>query len=594
MDPNAVERKLAAILSADVVGYSRLMAQDEDETVRTLADYREEIGLLVRQHRGRVSDFAGDNFLAEYPTALDAVRCAVEIQGVLKARNASLPGRRKMEFRIGIHLGDIRVEDDRIYGDGVNIAARLEGLAEAGGICISGTVHDQVRRKLDQSYADLGEQRLKNIPESVRVYRVRTEPVGDVADESPPGMAELTVRGFAGRPAIAVLPFDNLSGDPDQEYFADGIAEDLITRLSAWRWFPVIARNSSFVYKGEAVDVKQVSKDLGVRYVVEGSVRKAGDRVRISAQLIDATSGHHVWAERYDRQLEDIFALQDEITQAILEGIEPRIREYEPERAIQRDPRNLDAWDLVQRALWHMQRMAQEDNAQAQRLFERALKLDPHSVLAFSGLATSHYMDIFEGWTDSTERSVSELVRTARRATALDDRDPHAQLALATAYTLTGPQEKMLAAAERAVELNPSMAMAYFYVGNLLAMAGRVEEAIASLEKGMRLSPRDPLLFGLLSGMAVAHFATERYEDAVDWAKRSLKQRNDWIDAWLTLAASYAHLGRMDEARAAVEELLQNHPEFSLSTAKLLVAAAGAPELNERWLDGLRRAGLKE
>jgi adenylate cyclase len=493
-------------------------------------------------------------------------------------------------------MGDVAVEADRIYGDGVNIAARLEGLAEAGGVCISATVHEQVRNKLDVGYTDLGDQPVKNIPDLVHVYRVRPaagRKAAGVADEETATADRLTVSGFGGRPAIAVLPFDNMSGDPEQEYFADGIAEDLITHLSAWRRFPVIARNSSFVYKGEAVDVKRVSRELRVRYVVEGSVRKAGDRVRITAQLIDATTGHHVWAERYDRRLDDIFALQDEITQAIVEGIEPSIRGYEPERALQRDPRNLDAWDLAQRGTWHAWRMTREDNELAHQLFERAVKLDPRSVSGFGGLAVTHYMDIFFQWSDSTERSMSELVRTAERAAAIDDKDPYAQIALATAYSMTGPQDKMLAAAERAVELNPSMAMAYFYIGNLLAIVGRAEEAIANLEKGMRLSPRDPVLFGFLSGVAWAHFAAERYEDAVDWAKRSLKHRSDWADALTALAASCAHLGRSDEARAAVDLIMRLHPEYSISTVQLISASA-SPEFTRRTLDGLRKAGLKE
>jgi adenylate cyclase len=596
MGAEHVEHKLAAILSADVVGYSRLMAEDEAATIRTLSDYREAVAMLVRQHRGRVVDSPGDNLLAEFPTARDAVRCGVEIQAVLEARNASLPSERRMDFRIGIHMGDVAVEGDRIYGDGVNIAARLEGLAEAGGVCISATVHEQVRNKLDVDYTDLGDQPVKNIPDLVHVYRIRLAAGRKLAGAAAGETAtadRLTVSGFGGRPAIAVLPFDNMSGDAEQEYFVDGIAEDLITRLSAWRRFPVIARNSSFVYKGEAVDVKRVSQELGVRYVVEGSVRKAGDRIRITAQLIDATSGHHVWAERYDRRLDDIFALQDEITQAIVEGIEPSIRGYEPERAIQRDPQNLDAWDLAQRGLWHAQRMTREDNEQARQLFERAVELDPRSVGAFGGLALAHYLDVYLHWTDSIERSTSELVRSAEKAVAIDDKDPHAQIALATAYSLTGAQDKMLAAAERAVELNPSLATAYFYIGNFLALAGRSEEAIANLEKGMRLSPRDPALFGFLSGVAWAHFAAGRYEDAVDWARRSLKQRSDWIDGLQALAASYAQLERMAEARAAAEEIRRLYPEFSLSTLAPFMKVA-SPEFTRRSLDGLRKAGLKE
>jgi adenylate cyclase len=596
VDPTSVERRLAAILSADVVGYSRLMAEDEAATVRTLGDYREEIGLLVRQHRGRVVDTAGDSLLAEFPTALDAVRCAVEVQGVLQARNASLPPDRRMEFRMGVHLGDVAVEDQRVYGDGVNIAARLQGLAEPGGVCVSGTVYEQVEKKLAVELEDFGERALKNIPRPVHVYGVRlllAKPQREAAAEALPGMHELTVPGFSGRPAIAVLPFENLSADPEQEYFADGIAEDLITRLSAWRYFPVIARNSSFVYRGRSVDVKQVSRELGVRYVVEGSVRKAGDRVRINVQLIDATTGHHVWAERYDRELRDLFALQDEITEALAGWLAPELMRAEQERAAHREPRSLDAWDCTQRGFWHSWKLNREDNAKARGFFEKAAELDPQLVMAFYGLAVTHYLDIFYQWTDSWEQSVGEMVREAERGAALDEKDAFGQLALGCAYSVTGPQEKMIAALELAIELNPSLAFAYGVLGNLLAIVRRPGEAIAALEKAMRLSPRDPFLFAFLSGVALAHFAAGRYEEAVDWARRSLRRRTDWIDPHHVLAASYAHMGHLEEARTAWKEALRLQPGFSLDTFKLMLASAD-PDFTERYLAGLRKAGLEE
>jgi TolB-like protein/Flp pilus assembly protein TadD len=594
VESESIERRLAAILSADVVGYSRMMAEDEAATVRTLSAYREEIGLLVRQHGGRVVDTTGDNLLAEFPAALSAVRCAVDMQGVLKARNASLPPERRMEFRCGVHLGDVGVEGERIYGDGVNIAARLEGLAEPGGVCVSGTVYEQVEKKLSVELDDLGEKSLKNIPRPVHVYGVRlmlAESESEAAAEDLPGMGELTVPGFAGRPAIAVLPFENLSGDPEQAYFADGIAEDLITRLSAWRTLPVIARNSSFVYRGRSVDVKQVSRELGVRYVVEGSVRKAGNRVRINAQLIDATTGHHVWAERYDRELSDVFALQDEITEALLGWLTPELLKAEQQRAVHREPHDLDAWDCAQRGSWHSWRLTQEDNRKALALFERAAKLDPQLVMAFFGLTQVHYIDIFYQWTDSMERSVAELLRTAEKCAALDDKDPLGQLALGTAYSVTGPPDKMIAALERAIELNPSLALAYGFLGNFLATVCRSDEAIATLEKGMRLSPRDPFLFAFHSGIAWAHFADGRYEEAVDWARQSLQLRGNWLDAHHLLAASYAQLGRLDAARAAYREMLRVQPDFSLDEDAYQALFGGAdPEFLKRFVDALRRA----
>jgi adenylate cyclase len=591
---NGVERKLAAILSADVVGYSRLMAEDEDGTVRRLTDYREEIAMLVRQHRGRVVDSPGDNLLAEFPAATDAVSCGVEIQSVLKARNAVLPADRKMAFRIGIHLGEVRIEGERIYGDGVNTAARLEGLAETGGICISGVVQSEVRNKLGVAYEDLGEQPVKNLPEPVRVYRVRLEPGAVSLSGSLPGMDELTVPGFSGRPAIAVLPFDNLSGDPEQEYFADGIAEDLITRLSGLRWFPVIARNSSFTYKGRSVDVKQVSRELGVRYVVEGSVRKAGDRVRISAQLIDATTGHHVWAERYDRKLSDIFALQDEITEAILGSMESGLWEYEWTRAGSKEPRNLDAWEAAQRGWWHWNQLAtKEDNATARLFFQKAADLDPQFAIAFAGLAWTHYMDLGFQWSESSERSIAELVRTARRSVALDSKHPWGQQALALAYIVNGQRDKAIAALQLVVQSNPSATFAHFMLGVSLARSGKPEEGIEHINKALRLSPQDQMAWAFLYGMSVAHFAAGRYQDAVDWAKRSMERRAGWTMAYTTMAASYAHLGRFDEARSAVQELRKTNPHFSIAGVRLILSSAD-PAYLDRLFDGLRKAGLKE
>jgi adenylate cyclase len=588
-----VQRKLAAILSADVVGYSRLMAEDESATIRTLTDYREAIAMLVRQHRGRVVDSPGDNVLADFPSALEAVRCAVEIQRILQVRNADLPVERRMEFRVGVHLGDVAVEGERIYGDGINIAARLEGLAEAGGICISGMVHSQVRNKLDLGYEDLGDQSIKNLPEPVRVYRVQVKPLEGDAVEALPGMEELTVPGFSGQPAIAVLPFENLSGDPEQEYFADGIAEDLITRLSAWTDFPVIARNSSFTYKGKSVDVKQVSQELGARYVVEGSVRKAGDQVRVSAQLIDASTGHHVWAERYDRKLEDIFSLQDEITEALVGAMNPALLKSEMERAARKDPQNLDAYDAGLRALWHLWKFTEEDNTKARTLAERAIKLDPGAGRYFNVLAMTHYMDIFYQWTDSAARSREELFRVAQQGVKLDSTNAMNQWALAWAHSLQGQGDRATAAAELAVQLDPSLADAHFALGMFLTARGDADKGIAHVEKAVRLSPQAPVVNFYLHGIAVGHFGAGRYEEAVRWEQRSLQRDPDLWIAHGTLASSYAHLGRTDEARTALQEMLRRSPEFSLEAVRMIFSYVN-PDFTESWIDGLRMAGLKE
>jgi TolB-like protein len=574
------ERKLAAILSADVVGYSRLMAEDEAGTVDTLKSHRDLMGGLIRQHAGRVVDDVGDNLLAEFPSVVDAVACAVAIQDDLATRNEELPSDRRMLHRIGVHLGDVIAEGDRIYGDGVNIAARVEALAEEGGLSVSGTAFDQVEGKLGLEFDDLGPQELKNIPRPVRVYRVQVSKAHTAA-------AELAVPGFSGRPAIAVLPFDNLSKDAEQEYFSDGITEDLITRLSAWRWFPVIARNSTFVYKGKAVDVKRVSSELGARYVVEGSVRKIGDRVRITAQLIDATTGHHVWAERYDRELKDVFALQDEITESIAASMNPELRQFETERTIQREPRSLDAWECAHRGWWHLFQRTDDRNARARSFYEEAIRLDPQFVWAYYGLAVTHWNDVLDGVSEAPDRSTAEMVRAAQQCIALDDKDPFGHLAVGIAYSMTGRRAEMLAALKLAVQLNPSLSTAYRLQGNYLALCGQPDEAIASIEKGMRLSPQDPQMWNFLFGMAVAHFAASRYESAIDWCLQSLQRRPNAFARGF-LAASHALLGRIDEARSA----LGRNP-FTVEQVRRILPAAD-PEVLERFIDGLRKAGMKE
>jgi adenylate cyclase len=412
-------------------------------------------------------------------------------------------------------------------------------------------------------------------------------------NSSLPGLDSLTVPGFEGRPAIAVLPFDNLSGDPEQEYFADGIAEDLITRLSALRELPVIARNSSFAYKGKSVDVKRVKRELGVGYVVEGSVRKAGDRVRISAQLIDATTGAHVWAERYDRELQDIFALQDEITDALVASMHPELLKSEEGRAARREPQNLDAWDCVMRGAWHLGQFTKEETARARSFFERAIGLDPQLARAFSHLSDTHNTDLIFQWTDSPAQSMANMEQAARRAAALDAQDPFAQLCLAYAYRTAGQQDKAIGAFRLAIELNPSYGLAYYSLGFTLALKGEAQEAIANIDKAIRLSPHDPMIWMFLSGRALAHVCAKQYAEAVEWAQRSLQRKPDWPIAHLVLAGAYTQVDRLDEARAALEAALKLNPQFSLSGLRLVLSAADPPLL-ERIINLLRKAGLKE
>jgi adenylate cyclase len=419
-----------------------------------------------------------------------------------------------------------------------------------------------------------------------------TEPA-PATETEPTDLDPLTVPGFEGRPAIAVLPFDNLSGDPDQEYFADGIAEDLITRLSAWRSFPVIARNSSFTYKGRPVDVTQVSRELGVRYVVEGSVRRSEGRVRIAAQLIDATTGAHVWAERYDREVNDIFAVQDEITDAIVASMHPQLEHYESERAVRQEPQSLGAWELAQRGWWHLNRFTKEDSRKALSFIGRAIESDPNFGWAYFALAMTHYTEIFFSWADDAAESIAEIIQAARKAISLDDKDPFAQFALSLGYSLTGQRDKTIDAGKLAVQLAPSSSFAQYSFGVILAMTGRPEEGIARIEKAMRLSPRDPFMWDFLACVAIAHFAAGRYQDAIRWARRSLQRKPDYAFPLDILAASLVHLGRVEEARSVVEELLRGTPDHSIATLGLVFGTADA-DLLERLINGLRKAGLPE
>jgi adenylate cyclase len=618
-----IERRLAAILSADAVGYSRLMAQDETGTIRSLDDHRGRIAGHVRQYRGRVVDAPGDNLLAEFPTALDATLAAIDIQRDIRAANAAVAPERRMEFRIGIHMGDVAAEGNRLFGDGVNIAARLERLAEPGGICISDLVHSQVRRKIRAGYEDLGAQIVKNVPDAVRVFRVRAEEAGEAATPAAaaapthrrsPALAAAVVlllavgalvlwRGaapprphpgeaatFADRPAIAVLPFDNLSDDSEQEFFADGISEDLTTRLATARSFPVIARNSTFTYKGRAVDVMQVSRELGARYVVEGSVRKAGDRVRINAQLIDAATGHHVWAETYDRELRDVFAVQDEITQAIAGATQEGVLASETERAVHREPSDLSAWQTMLRGMWHFEQQTPEANREAQQLFESALAQDPEFSAAAAGLALTHYSDAVYHWSEDPERSAELALETARHAARLDPAESRSQGALAVAYSLTGDGDAMIAAAERALALNPSSPRAHFIRGWAMGLRGRPDEGNAELALAMRLSPHDPNLWAYLDATAYNHFAAGRYADAIEWERRALDRHPDYSFGELLLAASHGQRGETDAGRAALDAALALQPQLGEADVRRAISVADV-DVIERFLAGLRAAG---
>ncbi len=593
MNEEHARRKLSAILSADVEGYSRLMSDDEEATVQSITSYREFMTSIIHTQNGRVADAKGDNILAEFASVVDAVRCAVEIQRGLKKRNSELPDHRKMEFRIGINLGDIIEEEEAIYGDGVNIAARLEGLAHSGGICISGTAYDQVKNKLDLGYEYLGEQTVKNIPEPVRVYRVGLEPGERRYPETLEMGAPSEAPTLPDKPSIAVLPFDNLSGDPEQVYFVDGIVDDIITELSRFPYIFVIARTTSFIFKGKSIGVRQVGRELGVRYVLEGSVRKVSDRVRITAQLIEAATGNHIWAERYDRNLEDIFSVQDEITAQVVGSIHSELYSAEMRRARQKPVESLDVWNYAVRARWHVLRLTREDNSEAKRLFGKALELEPDYVPALALLVYCHVCDVIFGWSQAPPESITEARRLARKAASLDENDPWVQCSLGFTEFIAKNPDAAIAHYRKAIELNPNFALAHGYLSCQLSYAGEAEAAIEAGHNAIRLSSRDPELFHFHVGIGTGHFIAERYEEAVAWANKVIAERPETPAGHRLLAASLAQAGQIAEARRALEDVLRITPGL---TATLLrnITHFKKPADFDRYIDALRKAGLPD
>jgi adenylate cyclase len=521
LESNEVRRQLAAILSADAVGYSRHMAEDEVATVQALRSHRQTIGGFVREHRGRVVDAVGDNLLAEFASAVDAVACAIGIQAELEGRSAELPKERRLHFRLGVHIGEILVEGDQIFGDGINVASRLEGLADPGGICASGAIVEQVRGKVEAAFEDLGEHQLKNIPAPVRTYRVLPAATG-------PGAATpslMTIAGFGGRPAIAILPFESRGSDPAHEHLADGIVEDLIARLSAFRLFPVISRSSTFTYKGRRLDARQISRELRTRYVVEGSVQRAGERIRVGVQLVDGILGHQIHSERYDRELGDVFALQDEIVMAIVGSIEPALARAERQRARAKPTTQLDAWECFQRGSWFLFGLRSKDDLEeAVRLFRRARDLDPAFSTPVALEAVCHSVSLLYQWFEDPARSRAQALEIAEISVTLGEDDPWAHTALGYACTSSGDLERAVAEFERAIELNPSLTMAYQGIAVALS-SHHPDEAIRIMEKAIRLSPRDSQMHLFLHQLAVAHLVAGRYEDALKRELESLKLR---------------------------------------------------------------------
>ena len=590
MATDKVTRRLSAILAADVVGYSRLIRADEEGTLAALKAVRKDIiGPKIAEHHGRIVKLMGDGMLAEFPSVVDAVRNAVEVQQAVTEHQVDVPDDRRIVFRVGINLGDVVIDGDDIQGDGVNVAARLEGLAEPGGICVSDAVYDQVKSRIDLAFEDLGDRQVKNINEPIKVWRW-------IAD-APAASDEFAGHGNpslpANKPSIVVLAFDNMSGDPEQEYFADGIAEDIITALSRFQWFFVISRNTSFTYRGVAVNAKQVAKELGVRYVLEGSVRRSGSQIRVTAQLIDASVDHHVWAERYDRSLEDIFAVQDEITEQIIRSVAPGILAAEMQRAHHKEVETLDAWDRIMRAHWHFARFTLEDSAAARRLLTEAALIDANSALALGELAMIHAWEGIWGWGISREQSLAAAAVAARRAVSIDECNAWGHIALGAVALFSGRNDEAIRRLERALELSPNDPHAHGYLGLAHAVSGDYDLAIGRLNEAMRLSPRDPMLAVWFMAHAIGAFTAERYEDAIDWSKKSIEENPRFAGAYRALAASYGCLGRLTEAKAALDRLLTQMPGLTVQATRQQVPMQRAEDL-KRYLDGLQLAGLPD
>jgi len=629
MTQEGFKRKLTAILSADVIGYSRLMRDDEEATVRDLAAHRILITENIQQHYGRVVDSPGDNLLAEFGSVVDAVKCSIKIQEEIKQKNTNISEIRRMEFRIGINLGDVIEEDSQIYGDGVNIAARVEGLAAGGGISISGTVYEHVKDKLSLGYHYLGEQNVKNIPEPVRVYRLLTESeeagkmIGEEKSKSKkiryvassalaliilvagilviwnnyfrvqiePASVEKMAFPLPDKPSIAVLPFDNMSGDPEQEYLGDAFTDQIISGLSKIPNLFVIARNSTFTYKGKPVKVQKVAEDLGVRYVLEGSVQRSADRVRITAQLIDAITGRHKWSERYDRDLEDIFAIQDDITIAITKALNIELIEGEQARLWQkRSTTNLKAYLKYLEGMSYFYRATKEDNTRARQLFEEALALDAGYTSAYGFLGLVHFFDARYGWVESRGKSIETAYKYAQKAIELDDTLDTAYLVIGGVYLLKGQHEKTIAQAERAIAINPNGASNNTFMAGALGLSGRWEEGIEYAKKAMRLAPFSPVFYYWILGRA--YFMTGQYDKAVETFKKAVRVNPDYLPAHAFLAACYSSLDRHAEAAAEADEVLRINPKFTLESYTKTLPYKNKADI-QRYMAALRKAGLK-
>jgi adenylate cyclase len=590
MNRERVERRLAAVLAVDVAGYSRLMGEDEEGTLDALRAVRHELSdPKIKEHQGRIVKTMGDGLLVEFASVVGAVRCAVEMQRAMAERNASVAADKRIEFRVGIHQGDIIVEEGDIFGDGVNIAARLEGLAHPGGICVSRVVRDEVRDKLDVAFDDLGERQVKNIARPVHAFAVRLDrETAEVPNaKMPTAKPALTL---PDKPSIAVLPFLNMSSDPEQEFHADGIAEDVITTLSRYPSLFVIARNSTFTYKGQVVETRQIGHELGVRYVLEGSLRKAGNRIRVTAQLIEAETGNHIWAERYDRDLADIFAVQDEISTAAATAIAPAIDGAERQRALRKPPESLDAWAAYQRGLWHLEKLTATDNQLAEQLFRKAVDVDPGFADAYVGLAHARTRAVWMFAAPNLGDALTSAETLSRQAAALEPNNADARSCQSIALLLKGDFSGALAEAECALAINANLANAHAAKANALIFGGHPKEGLESEERSIRLDPHSAFSTFRLLHVTIGHYYASEYGAAVEAAQNALRAYPSFSLPRRWLAAALGQLGRTEEAKEALEKAITVAPDSFHMYVRNRVPWT-RPEDHEHMLDGLRKAG---
>jgi len=630
MAEKGFKRKLTAILSADVEGYSRLMGEDEEATVRTLTAYREVLTTLIQQHNGKVLDSPGDNLLAEFVSVVDAVQCAVAVQKEINARNAELPENRKMQFRIGINLGDVIQEEERIYGDGVNIAARLEGLANPGGICISKTAFDQIESKLPYGYEFLGDQTVKNIAKPVSAYRVLMEPRVTVAGEMEPekrspmkrmpilvGITALVVLAVAvaiwqfyghrptvepasldkmafplpEKPSIAVLPFDNIGGDPEREYFSDGLAENIITQLAQLPQLFVISRESTFTYKGKNVKVKQVAEEMGVRYILEGSVQSSGDRVRVTAQLIDAITGRHMWADRYDRELKDIFAVQDEITNKVVTELAVKLGEGELARLVIKKSPNVEAYKYWLKALAELRKFTTEGFLQSRKFAEKAIEIDPQYSLAYTIIAWNLALEVDFGISKNPAQSLKEIDHFINKALEVDPDNLDVYSLRTYVYNVKGQYDKAISQGRLAVERLPNLSDSHAFLAWSLVQAGHPAEAIVEITTAMRLAPSYPTWF--LDCLGQSYFLAGRYEEALVVYKKFAEREPHRMVVYRWLVVINSAMGNEKQARIEAEKLLKKWPTFSLKKMRSLLRFKDET-VNDRIINYASKAGLPE